>query len=234
MHGRGTYSARSGEKYVGEFRDGKAHGRGTYVWADGGKHIGEFKDGRFEGQGIRTLVDGRRLEGIWENNNFVREAKVNLPIPNSKPTESSSPSTDLIREASARVNLYIAEAHRLTQDTKYREACNMLDTTIKMITEYQIYNIEIERIRNLKDHTCLLSEQKRERQQKELKEQSNSSSGSVNPLFMDQLIRGGGSKCFDVRQRCRQSNDYHQCMHYFNLNNPGEPSIFGPGPACAP
>lgn len=36
----------SGEKYVGEWRDGNYHGQGTLTFPDGRKSIGEFKDGK--------------------------------------------------------------------------------------------------------------------------------------------------------------------------------------------
>ena len=45
----GTYTSAKGDKYVGEFRDGKYHGQGTETFG-GGKYVGEYKDGkRWEG-----------------------------------------------------------------------------------------------------------------------------------------------------------------------------------------
>ncbi len=35
-----------GDKYVGEFKDGKRNGQGTATSADGRKLIGEWKDGK--------------------------------------------------------------------------------------------------------------------------------------------------------------------------------------------
>ena len=49
----GTETFVFGDKYVGEYKDGKRHGQGTYTWADGDKYVGEWKDGK-------NL--GRRLE----------------------------------------------------------------------------------------------------------------------------------------------------------------------------
>ena len=36
-----------GEKYVGEWKDGKKHGKGTMTFPDGSKYVGEWKDGEF-------------------------------------------------------------------------------------------------------------------------------------------------------------------------------------------
>ena len=35
----------NGDKYVGEYKDGKQHGQGTYTYANGDKYVGEYKDG---------------------------------------------------------------------------------------------------------------------------------------------------------------------------------------------
>ena len=45
-NGQGTYTY-SGNKYVGEFKDGKMEGQGTYTHVNGDKLVGEFKDGKF-------------------------------------------------------------------------------------------------------------------------------------------------------------------------------------------
>jgi hypothetical protein len=45
----GTYTFVDGDKYVGEYRDGKSHGQGTYTFANGDKYVGEFRDDKFRG-----------------------------------------------------------------------------------------------------------------------------------------------------------------------------------------
>ena len=54
----------NGDKYVGEFKDGKFHGQGTFTWANGDKYVGEFKNGLLNGQGTDIFVDGSK--GIGE------------------------------------------------------------------------------------------------------------------------------------------------------------------------
>jgi len=41
----------NGNKYVGEYKDGKRNGEGTYTFVDGNKFVGEYKDGKRSGQG---------------------------------------------------------------------------------------------------------------------------------------------------------------------------------------
>ena len=74
----GTHTYTNGDKYVGEWRDGKHHGQGTYTYAEGDKYVGEHKDGKLHGQGTFTLADGRSKEGIFENNKFLYAKKPSL------------------------------------------------------------------------------------------------------------------------------------------------------------
>ena len=61
----------NGQKYVGEWKDGKYHGQGTYTWPDGKKYVGEWKDGKYHGPGT---IDGRVIDaGIWKDNKLVSE-----------------------------------------------------------------------------------------------------------------------------------------------------------------
>ena len=39
------------------------HGQGTLTWANGEKYVGEWKDGKQDGIGKKTYSDGRVEEG---------------------------------------------------------------------------------------------------------------------------------------------------------------------------
>jgi hypothetical protein len=64
--GQGTLTFASGQKYVGEYRNGKKHGQGTYTWPDGYKYVGEWKDGKEHGQGTYTKANGSKYVGEWK------------------------------------------------------------------------------------------------------------------------------------------------------------------------
>ncbi len=81
-----------GDVYDGEWRGGMPNGHGSYTHANGERYVGEFKDGNRHGQGTFTFANGKRFEGIWENNNFIREAKVNLPGQNVQSTRTTQDS----------------------------------------------------------------------------------------------------------------------------------------------
>jgi len=65
-HGRGTITWSNGDKYEGDFKEGKEHGQGTITWSDGGKYVGEFKDGKRDGQGTETWSNGYKYEGDFK------------------------------------------------------------------------------------------------------------------------------------------------------------------------
>jgi hypothetical protein len=69
-HGQGTRTTPNGEKYVGEFKDDKRNGQGTYTFPDGEQYVGEWKDDKRHGQGTYTYPDGAK---------YVGESKDGLP-----------------------------------------------------------------------------------------------------------------------------------------------------------
>jgi hypothetical protein len=67
FNGQGTYTHANGEKYVGEFKDGKLNGQGTYTHANGEKYVGEFKDSKANGQGTYTFANGEKYVGEFKD-----------------------------------------------------------------------------------------------------------------------------------------------------------------------
>ena len=56
----------SGDKYVGDFKDGKIHGQGTFTWINGAKYTGEWKYGK-RTQGTIIRLDGATYVGEWRD-----------------------------------------------------------------------------------------------------------------------------------------------------------------------
>jgi hypothetical protein len=65
--GQGTYTWADGGKYVGEWKDDMRNGQGTQTWANGNKYVGEFKDGKLDGQGTYTSADGDKYVGEFKD-----------------------------------------------------------------------------------------------------------------------------------------------------------------------
>ncbi len=42
-HGQGTWTYTEGEKYVGEWKDGKYNGQGTFTYPNGTKYVGALE-----------------------------------------------------------------------------------------------------------------------------------------------------------------------------------------------
>lgn len=82
-NGIGTYLMPSGDKYVGEFRNGKFNGDGEYFFAGedfkkGNKFIGEFRNGLFNGHGIfHFIAEGKQKGDLYEGE--FRDGKFNGP-----------------------------------------------------------------------------------------------------------------------------------------------------------
>ena len=58
----------NGDKYEGEWIDGKQNGQGTKNYPDGRiMYVGYWKDGNYYGQGTKTLADGEKYVGEWQD-----------------------------------------------------------------------------------------------------------------------------------------------------------------------
>ena len=94
----GTSTWPNGDKYVGEFKNGKKHGQGTYSYTNGDKYVGEFKEDQPYGQGTNFLLAENQFKGdkyigevkgwkysgqgtyIWKNGNkYIGEFEENSP-----------------------------------------------------------------------------------------------------------------------------------------------------------
>ena len=69
---QGTTVGPKGEKYVGEFSNGKFHGQGTFAHA-GRKYIGQYKEGKRDGYGTITYNDGTIKRGYWKKGKYEKE-----------------------------------------------------------------------------------------------------------------------------------------------------------------
>ena len=41
------------------------YGKGVYTWSDGQKYEGDFKDGKRHGKGTQTNADGTKYTSVW-------------------------------------------------------------------------------------------------------------------------------------------------------------------------
>ena len=70
MNGQGKHTIPNGEKYEGEWKNGKKDGKGTFTKTDGTKYIGEFKRGTYWNT---TVYDKNgNITEKWVNGNKVR------------------------------------------------------------------------------------------------------------------------------------------------------------------
>ena len=74
-HGQGTYTYASGAKFSGEWHDGLQHGQGSYIYPNGDKYVGAWKKGLRHGKGIFTYASGKIEEGVWKKNKLVKSKK---------------------------------------------------------------------------------------------------------------------------------------------------------------
>lgn len=85
-HGHGQVRFTGGEKYVGEFVNGKRHGYGVYSWEGYMEnYAGNWENDEKSGHGTYTFEDGRKYDGNYENGK--RHGYGTLTDPSGKVTQ---------------------------------------------------------------------------------------------------------------------------------------------------
>ena len=52
----------NGDKYIGQWKDGKIYGRGSLIYPNGDMYKGEWKNGKKHGIGVTISKDGKKIE----------------------------------------------------------------------------------------------------------------------------------------------------------------------------
>ena len=63
----------SGNAYAGCIQGDCNNGYGTFIDSFGNKYVGEYKDGKRHGQGTLTFADGTVYKGIFEKNELIEK-----------------------------------------------------------------------------------------------------------------------------------------------------------------
>ena len=74
-NGQGTFysladNQNKGDKYEGNYKDGLRHGQGTYIFANGSKFVGEWIDGKYNGQGTFYYLANDQYKGDKYEGNY--------------------------------------------------------------------------------------------------------------------------------------------------------------------
>jgi len=63
----GPKSPDAGSIYIGSFKDDEFYGLGTWIYPNGDKYVGQWKDDMCNGQGTHTWSNGHKYVGQWKN-----------------------------------------------------------------------------------------------------------------------------------------------------------------------
>ena len=67
FHGKGMVAFSSNDKYIGSFKNGKKDGSGKYIFASGHEYIGDFIADKRQGKGKMMYANGDMYKGQWAN-----------------------------------------------------------------------------------------------------------------------------------------------------------------------
>mmetsp|Transcript_15871 Transcript_15871/g.36285 ORF Transcript_15871/g.36285 Transcript_15871/m.36285 type:complete len:204 (-) Transcript_15871:808-1419(-) len=66
-HGKGKLIYADGRQYEGDWFQGVNHGKGSFLYANGDRYVGEYKGGKQHGQGKFLWKNGDKYIGQWQN-----------------------------------------------------------------------------------------------------------------------------------------------------------------------
>jgi len=72
-NGPGTYIWPNGNKYMGEWKNGKPNGKGIFIWPEGDTYVGEWNNDKKKGQGIYSCPMGAKLYFIDSTDGEIDE-----------------------------------------------------------------------------------------------------------------------------------------------------------------
>ena len=70
-NGCGTFTFETGRRYVGEFQNDLFSGRGVWMLENGDRYIGDFEFNKCNGEGVYIFADGTSESGIWQQGRLV-------------------------------------------------------------------------------------------------------------------------------------------------------------------
>ncbi len=76
IYGEGPFK---GHTYIGQFLNNDQSGQGTYTIPNGERYVGEFKNGRYNGQGTYTHLNGERFVGEFKDGKYNGQGAITHP-----------------------------------------------------------------------------------------------------------------------------------------------------------
>jgi antitoxin component YwqK of YwqJK toxin-antitoxin module len=70
-NGFGVYKWSDGDKYEGDWKNGKFEGKGKYYYSNGSTFEGKYKLGKKHGEGVFIKKNGDEYEGLWQHGKRV-------------------------------------------------------------------------------------------------------------------------------------------------------------------
>jgi hypothetical protein len=108
-----------------------------------------------------------------------------------------------------RVEIYVSEAQRLTNEQKYSEACNFLDTAAKLILLNNLENkFGGNQVMASRNDVCEMHKAKNQKELKETVDKLNAfTNSSAGRLFLQDFLG-----CRTLREECLRTSNYDVCI----------------------
>ena len=86
MNGRGNYEFANGDRFNGDFHENKRDGTGVYVWKNKGSYTGQWKLDKREGSGVFKWENSAQYNGFWKDDQIINMDVNTVTDTQAKPT----------------------------------------------------------------------------------------------------------------------------------------------------
>lgn len=123
MNGKGMYYFKDGSVYSGQYKANRRQGYGTFKWSNGDIYMGNYDDDYRHGIGTYYYTDGRTQHGRWEKGSFVETLKKGDDIVVANPPSTPPPSADVLPKANVSWVVPNSLSNQVTASNYQVKAC---------------------------------------------------------------------------------------------------------------
>ena len=134
----------NGDRYDGEWKEGKREGKGSLTLSNGAKYVGEFSNGKYDGFGTLYSSSGSIIsQGLWSKDVFIRSTNKQQVSLNNREVEELRIEAENAKRKQAQLEeqLLIAQQQTQTQTNNSPAVAQSIGRRIALVVGNANYKV---------------------------------------------------------------------------------------------